>query len=156
MNAVTSDAEIRAIIEARAHAAGSGDIDAMMADVADDVMVFDVVEPLCREGKASSRKRAIAWQESYDHPPTWKNHDVAVTADGNVAFSHALSHVTGTLKAGDEIDMWFRSTLGFRRIGGRWLIFHDHGSVPFDPESGKASLGLKPQPMSASAPMGLT
>ena len=40
--------------------------------------------------------------------------------------------------------MWFRTTLGFRRIAGRWLIVHDHGSAPFNPESGKASLGLEP------------
>ena len=144
MNDTSSQAEIRTIIEARAKAAGTGDIDAMMADVADDVMVFDVVDPLRRAGKALSRERAIKWQESYGRPPTWENRDVAVTVDGDVAFSHALSHVTGKLKTGGEIDMWFRTTLGFRRISGRWLIVHDHGSAPFDPESGKASLGLRP------------
>ena len=144
MNDTSSQAEIRAIIEARAKAAGTGDIDAMMADVADDVMVFDVVDPLRRAGKASSRERAIKWQESYDRPPMWENRNVAVTFDGDVAFSHALSHVTGKLKTGYEIDMWFRTTLGFRRISGRWLIVHEHSSSPFDPESGKASLGLKP------------
>lgn len=144
MNDTTSQAEIRTIIEARAKAAGTGDIDTMMIDVAENVMVFDVVDPLCRAGKDSSRERAIKWQEGYDRPPTWENRDVAVTVDGGVAFSHALSHVTGKLKSGDEIDMWFRTTLGFRRIGGRWLIVHEHGSAPFNPESGKASLGLKP------------
>jgi ketosteroid isomerase-like protein len=40
--------------------------------------------------------------------------------------------------------MWFRTTLGFRRTVGRWLITHEHGSVPFNPKSGKASLSLKP------------
>ena len=144
MKDTTSDLEIRAIIEARAQAASAGDVDAMMIDVADDVMVFDVVDPLRRTGKASTSERAIKWQESYDRPPIWENRDVAVTTDGDVAFSHSLSHVTGKLKAGEEIDMWFRTTLGLRRIAGRWMIVHDHGSVPFDPESGKASLGLKP------------
>jgi ketosteroid isomerase-like protein len=59
--------------------------------------------------------------------------------------THALSHVTGTLKDKATVDMWFRTTLGFRRIGGRWLIVHEHGSVPFSSESGQASLGLKPE-----------
>ena len=67
-----------------------------------------------------------------------------ITADGDVAFSHSLSRVIGKLKSGDEIDMWFRTILGFRRTGSRWLIVHEHGSAPFDPASGKASLGLKP------------
>lgn len=135
---------IRKVIDARAEAVRVGDIDAMMANVADDILIFDGVDPLRRAGTASSHARAVEWQANYDGPPTWQNHDISVTADGDVAFSHGLSHVTGKLKTGDEIDMWFRTTLGFRRIGGRWLIVHDHGSVPFDPESGKASLGLKP------------
>lgn len=144
MSNATSEAEIRAIIEARAKAVHDGDVDAMMADVADDVMIFDVVDPLRREGSASSRQRAIEWLATYDGPITWENRDVHVAVDGDVAFSHALSRVTGTLKTGAQIDMWLRTTLGLRRIGGRWQIIHDHGSEPFDPASGKASLGLKP------------
>lgn len=136
---------IRQIIDARAKAVGTGDVDAMMTHFADDVTIFDLVDPLRREGKASSRERAVQWQATYDRPPTWENRDVSITADGDVAFSHALSHVTGKLKTGADIDMWFRTTLGFRRINGTWLIVHDHGSSPFDPESGKASLGLRPQ-----------
>lgn len=75
---------------------------------------------------------------------TWENRDVHVTVDRDVAFSYGLTRVTGKLKTGSEVDMWFRTTLGFRRIADRWLIVHDHGSVPFNPESGKASLDLKP------------
>jgi ketosteroid isomerase-like protein len=59
-------------------------------------------------------------------------------------FSHALSHVTGGLKTGAAIDMWFRTTLVFRRTGDHCLIVHEHSSSPFDPASGQASLGLKP------------
>jgi uncharacterized protein (TIGR02246 family) len=139
-----SEAAIRNIVEARAKAVRAGDVDVMMADVADDVVLFDVIEPLRREGKAASRARAAEWVALYDGAIGWENRDVRVAADGDVAFSHALSRVTGKLKAGIEVDMWFRTTLGLRRVGGRWLITHDHGSVPFNPESGKASLGLKP------------
>lgn len=144
MSDTKSETEIGAVIEARANAVRSGNVDAMMADVADDVLIFDVVDPLHRDGKAASRTRATEWLASYDGPIRWENRDVQVTAEGDVAFSHALSRVTGKLKTGAEVDMWFRTTLGFRRIAGRWLIAHDHGSVPFDPESGKASLGLNP------------
>ncbi len=132
------------IIDARAKAVRKGDVDAMMADVADDVVNYDVVDPLRRVGAAATRERAAAWVASYDGPINWESRDVQVTADDDVAFSHCLSRVTGTLKTGTGVDMWFRTTLGFRRVGGRWLIVHDHGSVPFNPESGKASLGLKP------------
>ena len=144
-----SEAAIAEIIEARARAVRAGDVDAMMADVSDDVVIFDVVEPLCREGKTASRSRAAEWVASYDGAIDWEQRDVRITVDGDVGFSHALSRVTGRLKTGARVDMWFRTTLGFRRAGGRWRITHDHGSVPFDPSSGKASLALRPD---AAAP----
>jgi hypothetical protein len=122
---------------ARAHALGLG-----------LPLVGDILEgrnPACRHGPVrNSRDRAIAWVASYEGPIHWEDHDVRVQADGDVAFSHALSRVTGKLKSGAEVDMWFRTTLGLRRTGGRWLIMHNHGFVPFNPESGQASLGLKP------------
>jgi ketosteroid isomerase-like protein len=40
--------------------------------------------------------------------------------------------------------MWVRATLCLRRIDGKWMIAHEHQSVPFDVETGKASLDLKP------------
>ena len=42
-------------------------------------------------------------------------------------------------------DVWFRSTLGFRKIGGEWKIAHEHELVPFLMDgSDKAALDLKP------------
>ena len=139
-----AEQEIRALIEARSTAIQAGDIDAMVADLAEDVVSYDVTDPLRSEGKGPSRKRATEWLAAYDGKVSWENRDVQITADGNVAFSHGLSHVMGNLKTGAKIVMWFRTTLGFRRTGDHWLITHEHSSSPFDPESGKASLGLKP------------
>jgi uncharacterized protein (TIGR02246 family) len=136
--------ELRAIIETRAKAVKAGDVDAMMAALADDVVTFDVVSPLRRDGKAASRERAEAWIASFEGRIDWESSDVVVTSDGDVAFSHALSHVIGKQKTGATVDMWFRTTLGFRRTRDRWLIVHEHSSAPFDPASGQASLGLKP------------
>lgn len=145
MTNTSAEHAIRSVIEARSRAVHVGDIDAMMADIADGIVTFDVVSPLRRDGKAASRERAEAWIASYDGSICWESRDVVVTADGDIAFSHALSHVTGKLKSGVAIDMWFRTTLGFRRTGDRWLIVHEHSSSPFNPASGKVSLDLKPQ-----------
>jgi hypothetical protein len=49
-----------------------------------------------------------------------------------------------TPETGEEIDMWVRATLSCQRIGGEWQIVHDHESVPFDPATGQAELGLSP------------
>jgi ketosteroid isomerase-like protein len=144
MTNAKSEASIRTLIEDRAEGVRTGDVDRMMADVADDIVTFDVVEPLCRQGRPSARERAAEWVASYEGSIGWECTDVHVTADGDVAFSQALNRVSGKLKSGAEIDMWFRTTLGLRRISGRWLIVHEHSSAPFDPKTGQASLGLKP------------
>jgi uncharacterized protein (TIGR02246 family) len=141
----SSEAEIRQILESRANAVRKGNVEAMSADVADDVIIFDVVVPLRRLGKAASRARAADWVASYEGAIGWESRDVEVFADGDVAFSHSLSHVTGKQKTGADVDMWFRTTLGLQRRSGHWLIVHEHNSSPFDPKSGQASLGLKPQ-----------
>jgi ketosteroid isomerase-like protein len=67
-----------------------------------------------------------------------------VTAGGDVGFCSFLYHVSGTLAVGGEVDMWVRATLCCRRIDGRWLVTHDHESVPFDPTSGQALTDLEP------------
>jgi ketosteroid isomerase-like protein len=95
-------------------------------------------------GRGSVRERAAHWVASFDGPITWENRDVAVTAADDVAFASMVSRVTGTLKTGARVDMFFRKTLGLQRRDGRWVITHDHASVPFNPATGQASLALQP------------
>jgi ketosteroid isomerase-like protein len=142
--AVKAQAEIRRLIEAHAAAVPRGDVDAMLAGFAEDVVLFDVVDPLRRSGLATARARATEWVASYEGSITWENRDIAIVAGEAVAFASMLSRVKGTLKTGTGVDMWFRKTLGLERRADGWLIVHDHGSVPFNPESGQASLSLEP------------
>jgi ketosteroid isomerase-like protein len=45
---------------------------------------------------------------------------------------------------GRAVDMWVRSTVCFFKGEGGWVIEHEHTSVPFDAESGRASVDLQP------------
>jgi ketosteroid isomerase-like protein len=45
---------------------------------------------------------------------------------------------------GQKSDFWLRWTACYRKANGKWLITHEHVSVPVDMESGKALLDLKP------------
>jgi ketosteroid isomerase-like protein len=38
----------------------------------------------------------------------------------------------------------WRDTAAYRKIGGKWLIVHEHGSVPVDLAAGKPDLMSKP------------
>ena len=73
------------------------------------------------------RARAADWLASYESGIVWEDRDREITADDTVAFCSMLSHVSGALKTGTRVDMWFRKTLGFQHRGDRWLITHDGG-----------------------------
>ena len=70
--------------------------------------------------------------------------DMRILSDGDVGLIHALERFTGKLRNGQQSDIWLRVTSGLRKIDGKWLIVHDHVSVPVDFETGKAALELKP------------
>jgi ketosteroid isomerase-like protein len=61
-----------------------------------------------------------------------------------VAFSHCVHRIKGTLKNGQQADSWLRWTACYRKIDGRWLIVHEHVSVPVDLKSGRALTDLTP------------
>ena len=142
--ATSDQTTIRAIIDARCASVSSGEIETSMADVDDNIVVFDVVDPLFHRGKSSALARAKEWHASFVRPPRLKVRDVEVFVAGDLAFTCFLSHASGEQKTGQRVDMWFRTTLGFQRKNGRWWIVHEHDSVPFDPMKGQASLGLHP------------
>jgi ketosteroid isomerase-like protein len=45
---------------------------------------------------------------------------------------------------GEINDVWVRATVCFRKIDGHWKVTHEHMSVPYDMETSKASVDLKP------------
>jgi ketosteroid isomerase-like protein len=59
-----------------------------------------------------------------------------------MAFSHSLNRISGKRTDGEETDVWVRATVCYFKIDGRWRIAHEHVSVPFYMDSGKASVDL--------------
>ena len=141
---LTDEARIREIIEERVGAVRAGDVDALMSNHAPDVVMFDALDPLRYVGSEAVGERAAQWLSWYRGPVGYEVRDLSVTAGGEAAFCHYLYHVTGTMTNGREVDMWVRSTVCFRKVEGEWAVAHEHTSVPFDAESGKASVDLKP------------
>ena len=138
------EARIREFVEARAEAVHAKDVDALMSNHAPDVLMFDALDPLRYVGAEAVRERAGQWLSWYQGPVGYEVRDLSVTAGDEAAFCHYLYRVTGTMTNGREVDMWVRSTVCFRKVGGEWVVAHEHTSVPFDAESGQASVNLKP------------
>ena len=140
----SDEVEVRNLIENRAQAVRAKDIDALMSNVAPDVVSFDVVNPLQYVGSDEVRARAEEWFSSFQGPIGHELRDLTISVTGEIGYGHSLNRVSGKTKDGAEIDMWIRATVGLRKIEGKWLVTHQHGSVPFDPKTGKPSLDLKP------------
>ena len=140
----TNAAQIQELLDKWADAVRAKDSKALMSNFSPDVLVFDLINPLQYVGLESLQERAENWLGSFEGPLGYQTDQVSITAGDDVAFCHSLNRVNGTKKDGMKIDMYWRATLCFRKIHGRWMVTHEHSSVPFDMNSGKASLGLKP------------
>lgn len=62
-----------------------------------------------------------------------------------MAFSYSLNRLTGKRTTGEEVDVWVRATVCFRKIDGQWKVAHEHVSVPFYMDgSFRAAVDLTP------------
>lgn len=144
-NSNTSDEEqISTLMDERVKAVLSKDVETLTAQYAPDVLSFDTVDALQNSGLDAIRTRAEAWFASFQSSIGYEVRDLVVAIGEGVAFSHSFAHINGTLRNGTLVDMWVRTTLGYQKLNGHWVVTHEHTSVPFDGESGKALLDLKP------------
>jgi ketosteroid isomerase-like protein len=121
-----STSEILAVLTEQHAAIAAGDAARALASTAPDDVVYDLAPPLVQR---TGVDELAAWIASFDAPPVLAHHDPVVHADGDVAFVHALTSMTG--EKGGAFTLWFRSTIGLRRRDGRWWVVHRHESVPF-------------------------
>ena len=138
-----AEAQIRALIDDWARAMRAKDVDGVMAHYAPDAVTFDLAPPLISTG--ADARGLQAWFSTWQSPLGYEIRDLNITAGDEVAFCHSLNRLSGTKTDGERADIWFRLTLGLRRIGGEWRIAHQHESVPFYMDgSYRAAVDLKP------------
>jgi len=139
-------ADIKALEERFVAAFKAKDLDAIMKAYApgQTVVVFDVIPPRQYVGAAAYRKDWQAFLESFAGPITVELTDLDVGADRNLAYSHSIQRVAGTDKQGKKLDLTVRVTDVYKKVRGRWLIIHEHVSVPVDLDTGKPDLSSKP------------
>ncbi|MFD0306579.1 nuclear transport factor 2 family protein [Streptomyces sp. NPDC059517] len=127
-----AEGEIRRL-DAELTAAGrERDFDRAMACYAPDVEVFHPVSGLEQRGVEALRKAEEVWFSTLSGPVEREVLEFRVRVDESIAFSHALVRMRATLAGGHALDTTARVTTGYRLTGDRWLIVHQHTSVPFD------------------------
>lgn len=139
----TDEAQIRAVIEKWADSLRTKNAEGVLSHYAPKLVHFSLAPPLL--SAVSDAKGLNAWFATWQGPIGYEIRNLRVTVGDDVAFSHSLNRMHGTKMDGTTSDLWFRHTLGLRRINGEWKIAHEHESVPFYMDgSFKAAIDLKP------------
>jgi ketosteroid isomerase-like protein len=138
--------EIREVIEGKAALLQKGDAQAILSYYAPSFVEYTLAPPLQQPGDGRDPAALAAWIATFEAPPCREVTRLEITADGDVAFATSLDRLTAVPRGATEsFTLWFRVTLGLRRIDGRWLVTHEHESVPFEMDgSFRASIGLAP------------
>ena len=138
--------QIRDVILARAERLSAGDVVGMQQHNAPSVVAYTLAPPLVSDPHGHDPSETEAWLKGFEAPPQRSVTALEITADGDVAFATSLDSMTATPRgATSPFTLWYRTTLGLRRIDGRWLVVHEHESVPFYMDgSMKAAVDLEP------------
>src|SRR5262249_44434593 len=142
----SDEAQIRALEDNFAAGVRAKDLDAIMKVYVPDqtLFVFDVVPPRQYVGAAAYRKDWEEFLNDIDGPVNFEITDLAVVAEGNLAYSHSIQHVSGKNKKGDVLDMMVRVTDAYRKIDGHWLLTMNPVPVPFNLDTGEPDLQPRP------------
>jgi uncharacterized protein (TIGR02246 family) len=128
---VATERAIRELIERWADAVHRGDLDTVLADHADDIVMFDVPPPE-RGVRGLDAYRAtwppfFKWQQS---GASFDIEELEVTAGADVAFAWALLRCGTPEEHAKDPSNRLRLTIGLRQHSGRWVVTHEHHSFP--------------------------
>ncbi len=122
---VTDEAQIRQLMNDWAKATRKGDDDAVLSNHAADVMIFDVLAPLQYKGASAYRKSWDEWRPTDESEALFEIHELGITVGETIAFSHCL------IECGNKPNPdWVRATFCLQKFNGKWMITHQHGSMP--------------------------
>lgn len=142
---VQDQAAIKALEDQFVTAFNARDTKAIMALYVPDqsLVVFDTSIPRQFTGADAYTKD---WNDLWAMFPGAAKLDLSeleITVGGNVAYSHSIQHATFADKKGKKIEMTVRVTDGYKKIGGQWLISHEHVSAPINFTTMKPDLNSK-------------
>jgi len=141
----SNESRIRERIDSWAKAVRAKDVDGVMSHFAPDAVTYDLAPPLEYVGADSIREVLEEWFPTFRGEVGYEITDLHVDASNDLALCRSLNHITGTRTDGEKTDVWVRATVGLRKIGGEWLVTHEHSSVPFYMDgSYRAAVDLKP------------
>jgi ketosteroid isomerase-like protein len=142
-----SKVEIKALQERLIEAIRVKDYDAIMTCYipGEKLFVFDVVPPRQYVGAPAYKDDWKAALSPFKGPVAVTLSDLTIVSNGSdLAYGHSIQDFNGTDANGGKIAFVLRATDIYRKVNGKWLIEHEHYSVPVDLTTAKADLMSKP------------
>ena len=124
------EAAVRRLVEDWAGSVRRKDIRGILRNHSASIVMFDVPPPLQSKGLASYRKTWKTFFSWSDDPVRFDIGEMRVTVGQDVAFVAALMRCAGTEANGAHIELDFRLTIGLRKMRDRWIVTHEHHSIP--------------------------
>jgi uncharacterized protein (TIGR02246 family) len=126
--------EIRTLIERWVRAVHACDLDGVLADHAEDIVMFDVPPP--EDGVRGIEAYRETWPPFFEFQRGGAAFELVglhIAAGKDVAFAHALLRCGTPEELRAEPDNRLRLTFGLRKKAGRWSVTHEHHSFPLKP-----------------------
>jgi uncharacterized protein (TIGR02246 family) len=130
-DSTTDETQIRDLVTRWAAAVHAGDLAGVLADHADDIVMFDVPPP--DDGVRGLDAYRDTWPPFFEwqrQGATFEVVELDVTAGDDVAWAHALLRCGTPEEHAEDPARRLRLTLGLRREAGRWVVAHEHHSFP--------------------------
>lgn len=110
MTNTSEKAAVAAVIDDWSKAIGDKDAARVLSHLSGDVVQYTLAPPLQYKGKDAEDLQG--WFATWKGPIGGEARDVEINAGSDVAFARSLVHMTGTKTDGEQVDLWFRQTLG--------------------------------------------
>jgi uncharacterized protein (TIGR02246 family) len=123
-------AAVSTVVESWIAAVRRKDIAGILQNHSADFVMFDVPPPFQSRGIEEYRTTWDLFFSCSGDPVTFEITEMAITAGTDVAFVVAAMRCTEPGADGERERLDFRLTMGLRKIDGRWIITHEHHSVP--------------------------
>ena len=140
----TDGERIRSLIERWAAAVHRGDMEGVLADHADDIVMFDVPPP--HEGVRGIDAYRETWPPFFEWQAQGASFEIValeVTTGDDVAYAYALLRCGTQQELAEQPANRLRLTLGLRKQQDRWVVAHEHHSFP-DVQPAE-SVGISPE-----------
>ena len=141
------EVQIRELIAGQEAAMRARDAEWLVSRYAPGAVTSDLAPPLRHTGAEIHDAEGLAkWFAGFEVEIHFDVTDLEITTGDELAYCHSLNRLGATPQgAPGGFELWFRSTLCFRKVDGAWMVAHEHTSTPFYMDgSFKAAIDLRP------------